>query len=396
MEQERQDPMKGFHTQAVSAGDPPDPTTGSIGLPIYPTVMYAQPDMETFKEVINGKKKGFFYTRASNPTFQAVEAKIAALTQGERALVFASGMAAITSTFLALVSSGDHIVAFQDIYGGSFNFLKNELSRFQVETTFVETGDLKALEAALRPSTRVIYFETPTNPMLKVVDIEKIVEIGRRHKIVTVIDNTFASPFNQKPLTMGIDIEIHSGSKYLGGHSDILAGVVVGSQELMSRIQYIRYVYGGIPDPHTAWLLNRGIKTLGARMERHNHNGLQVARFLHNHPKVRKVFYPGLEDHPQHEIARKQMRGFGGMLSFEVSGGAEAEKVVRHLKLFHLAGSLGGVEGLVTIPAATSHRRMPREEREKLGITEGLIRLSVGIEDLEDVLEDLRQALEQV
>jgi cystathionine beta-lyase/cystathionine gamma-synthase len=388
--------IKGFHTKAVSAGDPPDPATGSVGLPIYPTVIYAQPDMETFREVISGKKKGFFYTRSSNPTYQAVEAKIAALAEGEKALVFASGMAAITSTLLSLVSSGDHIVTPQDIYGGSFNFLKNELPRFRVETTFVETGDLKALESAIRPSTRVIYFETPTNPMLKILDIEKMVEIGKRHKVTTVIDNTFASPFNQKPLKLGVDIEIHSASKYLSGHSDILSGVVIGNQEAISRIQYIRYVYGGISDPQAAWLLNRGVKTLGARMERHNQNGLQVARFLQSHPKVRKVFYPGLEDHPQYEVARKQMKGFGGMLGFEVAGGVEAEQVVNHLKLFHLAGSLGGVEGLVTIPAATSHRRLPPEERQKLGITDGLIRLSVGIEDLEDILEDLRQALEWV
>jgi len=386
--------MKGAHTKAVSAGDPPDPATGSVGLPIYQTVIYAQPDMETFKEVIRGERKGFFYTRAANPTFQAVEAKVAALAGGEKALIFASGMAVITSTLLSLVSSGDHIVAIQDIYGGSFNFLKNELPRFNIATSFVETEDLKALETAIRPSTRVIFFETPTNPMLKVLDIEKVVEIGRRHEVTTVIDNTFASPFNQKPLEWGVDIEVHSATKYLGGHSDVLAGVAIGRQEVMNRVQYVRYVYGGIPDPHGAWLLNRGIKTLGARMERHNQNGLRVAQFLRDHPKVRKVFYPGLETHPGYDIARKQMRGFGGMLSFEVGGGVEAEGVVRHLKLFHLAASLGGVESLVNIPAATSHRRMPKEERERLGITEGLIRLSVGIEDIEDLLEDLSQALE--
>lgn len=388
--------MKGFHTKAVSAGDPPDPATGSIGLPIYQTVIYAQPDVETFQDVLNEKKNGFFYTRSSNPTFRAVEAKIASLAGGEQALVFASGMAVITSTLLALVSSGDHIVASRDIYGGSLNFLKNELPRFRVETTFVEAEDLEALEAAIGPSTKVIFFETPTNPMLKVMNIEKIVEIGKRHKVTIVMDNTFATPFNQKPLNLGVDIEVHSGTKYLGGHSDVLAGVAIGSQEALRRIQYIRYVYGGIPDPHAAWLLNRGVKTLGARMERHNRNGLQVARFLQSHPKVRRVFYPGLADHPQYEIARKQMKGFGGMLSFEVPGSKEAAKVVSQLKLFHLAPSLGGVESLVNVPAVTSHRRMSQEDREKLGITNGLIRLSVGIEDTEDLLEDLDQALQQV
>ncbi|MFQ5843273.1 MAG: trans-sulfuration enzyme family protein, partial [Thermodesulfobacteriota bacterium] len=316
------------------------------------------------------------------------------LMGAQKALVFSSGMAALTTAVMSLVSSGDHIVSAFDIYGGTFNFFANVLPRYGVTVDLIETTDAGRLAESIKPNTKIIFFESPTNPLLKLMDISEVGEIGKKHGILTFMDNTFATPFNHKPIEMGIDLVMHSATKYLGGHSDLIGGVVAGGERLMRKVMSSRYVFGGIPDPQSAWLLMRGVKTLKVRMEAHNQNGMKVAQFLENHPRVDRVYYPGLKNHPQHRLAKNQMNGFGGMVSFEVTGGNDAlGQFLGRLRICQLAVSLGAIESLICPPALTTHRRLSKSERNRAGIRDNLVRLSVGIEDAQDVIDDLDQAL---
>jgi cystathionine beta-lyase/cystathionine gamma-synthase len=325
------------------------------------------------------------------------ETAIAELEGADAALVFSAGMNAITTSIMALLKSGDHIVAQRDIYGGTTKFLTQWLPKFGVETTFVDTVEYDQHENAIRPNTKLLYLESPTNPTLRVVDLRKAVAIAKSHKLISMIDSTFATPINQRPLEFGIDLVMHSGTKYFAGHSDLICGIMAGRGDLIEQIHHTRTILGGNMDPHAAWLLLRGIKTLALRVQRQNLNALRVAHFLAKHPKVRKVNYPFLEAHPQHALALEQMQGGGGMLSFEVDGtGQDACHLSEALRLFTLAPSLGGVDSLVSIPVLTSHAMISADLREKMGVTEQLIRLSVGIENADDLIADLEQALKVV
>jgi cystathionine beta-lyase/cystathionine gamma-synthase len=387
----------GFSTKSVHSGERLCPLTGSITTPIYQTSNFGFTDLDSLRSALADRSKGYFYTRLSNPTFEAVEMKVSDLMGAPRALVFSSGMAALTTAIFSLVSSGDHIVSAFDVYGGTFNFFANILPRYGVTVDLVETTDPRELAGALKPNTRVLFFESPTNPLLKLIEISEVAQIGKQHGVITFVDNTFATSFNQRPLELGIDLEMQSATKYLGGHSDLLGGVVAGGEELIEKVMFFRYVFGGIPDPQSAWLLMRGIKTLKVRMEEHNKNGLEIAQFLEAHPSVERVYYPGLKSHPQNGLAKRQMRGFGGIVSFELKGtGDSIGKFLEKLRVFQLAVSLGGIESLVCPPALTTHRRLSESQRIKAGIKDNLIRLSVGIEDVKDLVEDLDQALSSI
>lgn len=386
----------GCSTRAVHSGPGRDRETGSLARPIYQTSTYAFEDAGELARVASGEREGFFYTRyGHNPNQIAVAQKAAALEGGEDALTFASGMAAITSSLLTALQAGDRVVAFRRLYSGTFAFFYEVAPRYGVDVVFVE--DLETLRGAVDGRTRVVYVETPTNPTLDVVDIAAVVSIAQAHGAMAFVDNTFATPYNQFPLSLGADVVLHSATKYFGGHSDLVGGVVVGSKTFVDRLRVTLRILGGAMDPFCAWLVERGMKTFALRMERHNQNGKRVADFLSGHPKVVRVHYPGLRSHPDHDLVQRQMRGFGGMLSFEVNGGLEAGKrLVNGVRLCTQGVSLGGVETLIVHPASTTHVIVPREEREKAGVTDGLVRLSVGIEDGEDVIRDLDQALEQV
>ncbi len=387
----------GFSTKSVHSGERLCPLTGSITTPIYQTSNFGFTDLDSLRRVFANHSRGYFYTRYSNPTLEVIEKKLADVTGAQKALVFSSGMAALTTAILSMVSSGDHIVSAFDIYGGTFNFFANVLPRYGVTVDLVKTTDAESLGDSIKPNTRLIFFESPTNPLLKLMDIREVAKIGKERGIPTFMDNTFATPFNQKPLEMGIDLVMHSATKYLGGHSDLIGGVVAGGEELMGKLMSFRYVFGGIPDPQSAWLLMRGVKTLKIRMEAHNQNGMHIAQFLENHPRVDRVYYPGLQSHPQHELAKRQMKGFGGMVSFEVATGNDAlGKFLGKLRICKLAVSLGGVESLICPPALTTHRRLSQSERVKAGIRDNLLRLSVGIEDAHDLIEDFDQALSAI
>jgi methionine-gamma-lyase len=384
----------GFSTKSVHSGEEICPLTGSITTPIYQTSNFGFADLDSLKRVYTDHSKGYFYTRYSNPTFEAVEGKLADLMGAQKAVVFSSGMAALTSAIFALASSGDHIVSAFDIYGGTFNFFSNVLPRYGVTVDLIETADAGRLAESIKPNTKVIFFESPTNPLLKLMDIREVAEIGKKHEIATFMDNTFATPFNHRPIEMGIDLVMHSATKYLGGHSDLIGGVVAGGEGPMREVMSSRYVFGGIADPQSAWLLMRGVKTLKVRMEAHNQNGMKVAQFLEDHPRVDRVYYPGLKSHPQHQLAERQMRGFGGMVGFEVAGGDGAlGQFLGGLRICQLAVSLGGIESLICPPALTTHRRLSKSQRSRAGIKDNLVRLSVGIEDAEDLIDDLAQAL---
>ena len=387
----------GFSTKSIHSGERLCPLTGSVTTPIYQTSNFGFADLDSLRTVFTDHSKGYFYTRYSNPTLEAVEKKLADLMGAQRASVFSSGMAALTSATLALVSSGDHIVSAFDIYGGTFNFFSNVLPRYGVTVDLIETTDPGRLAESIKPNTKVIFFESPTNPLLKLMDIDEVARIGKEHGVVTFMDNTFATPFNQRPIEMGIDLVMHSATKYLGGHSDLIGGVVAGGEELMQKVMSSRYVFGGIPDPQSAWLMMRGVKTLKVRMEAHNHNGMLVAQFLEEHPRIERVYYPGLKDHPQHDLAKSQMKGFGGMVSFEVKGENGAlGQFLAGLRVCQLAVSLGGIESLICPPALTTHRRLSKSERVRAGINDRLVRLSVGIEDAQDLIDDLNQALSAI
>lgn len=388
---------KGFSTKAVHAGDRRGSSTGAVVEPIYETSVFAFSSTRELVDVMSEKVEGYVYTRYDNPTSRSVENKMAELEESEDAAVFSSGMAAIATTFFTLVSSGDHVVSTRDLYGGTLEFFTKVLPKFGVEATLVEASDLDETRSAIRSNTKVIYAETPTNPTLKVVDLLEVAKIGKEKGATVVVDSTFASPYNTKPAELGVDIVVHSATKYLSGHNDVTAGVICGSERLVQEMRKMRKSLGGTLDPLAAWLLLRGLKTLGLRMERHNSNGIEVARYLEKHPKVKTVYYPGLESHPQHSIAKRQMRGFGGVVSFEMDGDFEKTvKFVENLELCSLAASLGGTETLVTQPVTVSHYFVSAEDRRKAGITDQLVRLALGIEDPEDIIADLEQAFDKI
>ncbi len=375
-----------FSTKAIHAGQEPDPTTGAIMTPIYQTATYAQTGI--------GEYKGYDYARTGNPTRTALEACIAALENGRYGLAFASGLAA-EQAVLSLLSAGDHIVSCDDLYGGTYRLFEHIMQHYNVETSYVATNTIADYEKAIRPNTKLLWLETPTNPLLRLVDIRAVAEIAHRHKILLVVDNTFASPYFQQPLDLGADIVVHSTTKYINGHSDVIGGIVVmNDAEVHQKIEFYQNAAGAVPGPSDAWLTLRGVKTLAVRMRQHTENASAIARFLSEHPRVEKVYYPGLPSHPDHELAKRQMSGFGGMVSFQFKGTfADVDKTVRRFKIFTLAESLGGIESLVCHPARMTHGAIPREIREAHGLTDTLLRLSVGIEDSEDLLADLDQAL---
>jgi cystathionine beta-lyase/cystathionine gamma-synthase len=376
----------GFATRAIHAGQAPDPATGAVVVPIYQTSTYAQDAL--------GKHRGYEYSRTGNPTRAALETCIAALEGGAHGLAFASGMAA-EAAIMQLLKPGDHTVAVDDLYGGSYRLFRRVLEPMGLTFSFVDGSDLTAVEKSLTDRTRIVWVESPTNPLLKLVDIEAVSKLAHARQALLVVDNTFMSPYFQRPLSLGADIVVHSATKYLGGHSDVIGGtLVVNRDDLFERLSFLQNAVGGVPGPMDAWLVLRGIKTLAIRMREHDHNARQIAAFLIDHPKVARVFYPGLPDHPQRDLARRQMSGFGGMISFEVKGGLEpARRVVERTRLFTLAESLGGVESLIELPAAMTHASIPAETRRAHGVADGLIRVSVGIEDAADLISDLDRAL---
>jgi len=378
-------------TEAVRSGTSLHKKNGPLSTPIYQTSTFEVTDNA---EQLRVTPTDRFYTRYGNPTHTVAENAVAELEGTDAALLFSSGMAAITTTILALVKTGDHIVAQRDIYGGVTKFLSQWLPKMGVETTFVDTNDIEQHERAIRPNTRILHVESPTNPMVRVVDLEKIAALARKHKLITTIDSTFATPINCRPAEWGIDLVLHSGTKYFGGHADLICGIAAGRQELIDEIHHLRTTLGCCMDPHAAFLLLRGIKTLAVRVERQNQSASRIAEFLSQHPKVARVHYPMLKTHPQFELAKKQLAGAGGVLSFEVEGtGADACRVTEALNLFTLAPSLGGVESLVSIPVLTSHAMIAPDLRKKMGVTEQMVRLSVGIENVDDLIADLDKGL---
>lgn len=376
-----------FDTLAIHAGQHPDPSTGAIMTPVYFTSTYVQDGP--------GEHKGYEYSRTKNPTRTALEACLAALEGAKFGYAFASGCAA-ADMLMHLLEHGDHVVVSDDVYGGTFRLFDKVFKRQGLSFSFVDMTDPSNLEKAITPKTKMIWVETPTNPMLKLIDLARAAEIARKHKLLSVCDNTFMTPYFQRPLELGFDIVTHSTTKYLNGHSDCVGGFVCTSdQALAERIAFHQNAVGGVPGPMDSFLVLRGVKTLHLRMERHAQNAAKVADYLTRHPKVTKVTYPGLETHPQHALARKQMKGFGGMMIFDLKGGLEAaRRFLKTVKVFACAESLGGVESLIEHPAIMTHASIPKENREKLGITDGLIRLSVGIEDAQDLIDDLKQAFE--
>jgi cystathionine beta-lyase/cystathionine gamma-synthase len=378
-------------TEAVRGGTDLSKKNAALTTPIYQTSTFQVTDSD---QQLRATHTDMFYTRYGNPTNTVAESAIAELEGVDRALLFASGMAAITTSVLALLKSGDHIVAQRDIYGGASKFLGQWLPKLGIETTFVDTTEYEQHARAIKSNTRMLYLESPTNPTLRVVDLKKVSALARQHNLLTMIDSTFATPINTRPAEFGIDLVMHSGTKYFGGHSDLIAGVVAGRRDLIDNIHETRTTLGSCMDPHAAFLLLRGIKTLAVRVERQNENALRVAEFLASHSKVKRVHYPFLEGHPQRGLAMEQMTGGGGVLSFEVVGsGEDARRVSEALRLFTLAPSLGGADSLVTIPVLTSHAMISAEMRQKMGVTEQLIRLSVGIENADDLIRDLEQGL---
>jgi cystathionine gamma-lyase/cystathionine beta-lyase/cystathionine gamma-lyase/homocysteine desulfhydrase len=377
-----------FSTRAIHAGQEPDPSTGAVSVPIYQTSTYAQEGL--------GKHKGFEYARTQNPTRLALEKNLAALEGGRGALAFASGMAAINAG-MTLLTAGDHVIVSDNTYGGTFRLFDKVLRNFGLEFSYVDAREPQNVEDAMRPATRMVFIETPTNPVMSLVDIRAVSEVTRQRGVRLVVDNTFMSPYFQRPLELGADIVVHSTTKYLNGHSDSVGGVVIlNDDEDIRALGFIQNAAGAILSPMDSWLVLRGTKTLAVRMRQHDENGRQVAQFLSEHPKVQKVYYPGLNSHPQHELARRQMSGFGGMISFETGSLDNARRVLEGVKVCTLGESLGGVESLISHPVTMTHASVPESERLRLGITEGLVRISVGIEDIEDIIADLDAALGRI
>lgn len=376
-----------FDTLAIHAGAHPEPVTGAIMTPIFQTSTYVQPAV--------GEPRGgtYDYGRTANPTREALEENIAALESGTRGVAFASGLAAIES-ILKRLSAGDHVVSEENTYGGTTRMFNHVLKRFGIEFTYVDSRNLDAVEAAMRPETKLVHVETPTNPMMRVSDIRRLAELAHAHGALLSVDNTFASPYNQRPLELGADFTVHSATKYINGHSDVIGGLLaVRDEALADEIMFIRKSTGAVPGPMDCFLTLRGAKTLAVRMRQHNDNGMAVARFLESHPKVDRVLYPGLESHPEHELAKAQMLGFTGMVSVDVGTLERAKALTEHLKVFSLAESLGGIESLISVPALMTHASVPEERRQEMGVTPGLVRLSVGIEDVDDLIEDLDRVL---
>jgi cystathionine beta-lyase/cystathionine gamma-synthase len=378
----------GFATIAVHTGSEPDESTGAVTVPIYQTSTYAQDAL--------GKNKGYEYARTQNPTRSAVERNLAALEGGRFGFAFASGMAAIDAT-LRLVKAGEHVIVSDNTYGGTARLFNKILANYNIEFDYVDSSDALNVEAAIKPNTKMVFLETPTNPIMTVTDLKEVSEIAHRAGARVVCDNTFMSPYLQRPLEFGCDIVVHSTTKYLNGHSDGVGGaVVLNDEEDANWIGFVQNSAGAILSPFDSWLVLRGTKTLALRMEQHDKTGRAVAAFLEEHPKVKKVYYPGSASHPQHALARRQQRGFGGMVSFDVGSLAAASKVLESVKLCTLAESLGGVETLISHPATMTHASVDEEKRQRLGITDGLVRISVGIEDTDDIIADLDQALDKI
>jgi len=375
----------GFSTDAIHAGQEPDPATGAVAVPIYQTSTYAQIEL--------GRDKGFDYARSINPTRLALERSLAALEGGKSAYAFASGMAAIT-TVMMLLKSGDHVVSSANTYGGTYRLFVHILQQFGISFSFVDTSRMDQIRDSLRPETRLVYVETPTNPMMEITDLEAVAALCRERSLISVCDNTFMSPFLQRPLALGFDIVVHSTTKFINGHSDSVGGAVITARpEHGERIGFAQNSAGAILGPMDSFLVLRGIKTLGLRMQRHDANGRALAALLASHPGVGQVYYPGLPDHPAHEIAVRQMDGFGGMIAFDLGSLEACRAFLNGLRVFTLAESLGGVESLACHPASMTHAAVPREDRLRMGLTDGLARLSVGIEDLEDLQEDVERGL---
>ncbi|MBI2813093.1 MAG: PLP-dependent transferase [Opitutae bacterium] len=378
----------GFQTDAIHAGQQPDPTTGAVMMPIYQTSTYAMEEL--------GKHKGYDYGRTINPTRVALEKNLATLENGKHGLAFASGLAATTAVSM-LLSVGDHVIVTNNVYGGTFRYFDKVMKRYGLTFSWVDTSNPEHIRAALTPATKMIFVETPTNPMLNLTDLKAVAEIGKKHGAITVCDNTFMSPYFQRPLEFGIDLVLHSTTKYINGHSDVIGGIVVTrSDDLHTKLRFLQNAAGGVPGPMDCFFILRATKTLALRMRQHEIGAREVAKFLAGHPKVQKVYYPGLTTHPHHELAKRQMSGFGGMVSAELGSLEAGKRFARSVRLFALAESLGGVESLLCHPVSMTHGSVPVEERLKFGLTDGLVRFSVGCEDVEDIIADIRQALEQV
>ncbi|MCU7495854.1 MAG: PLP-dependent transferase [Ignavibacteria bacterium] len=375
----------GFSTDAIHAGQRPDPTTGAVITPIYQTSTYAQEEL--------GKHKGYEYGRTQNLTREALEKNVATLEKGKYGIAFASGLAA-EHALMSLVKAGDHVIGSHNVYGGTYRLFELVMKDFGIEYSWVDTSDAANIEKAVRKNTKLVFLETPTNPMLVLTDIEEAAKVCRRYNLISVVDNTFMSPYFQNPLTFGIDVVIHSSTKYINGHSDVIGGILItNNEDIHKRLRYVQNAAGGVPSPFDCWLILRSTKTLAVRMERHNQNAIAIAEHFNGSGLVEKVIYPGLKEHPQHELARKQMRGFGGMISLEIGDEKRARHLLKSVKVFTLGESLGGVESLISHPSSMTHASVPKKEKEKFGLTESLVRLSVGIEDVEDLIEDIERGL---
>lgn len=388
---------KSFSTLTVHAGEDLTENHGAVSVPIYNSSVFAFSDADTGAAIHNHQKEGYFYGRLGNPTQTALEKAMCELENGEDALAFASGMAAVSAAVLTLVKSGDHIVAPESMYSTTTNFFNELAEKFSIKTTFVDAADSENYAKAINSDTKIFWIETPSNPLLNITDIKAVTKIAQTNNIKTISDNTFATPYNQRPLELGVDLVIHSATKYLGGHSDLTAGLIVGDREIVDKARlHTTKLYGGNIAPQTAWLVLRGIKTLALRMERHNQNACAIANMLFNHPKVKAVYHPSLRNHPNHGIAGKQMTGFGGMVAFDVGGTEEGKTLVNNVEVCTLATSLGGVETIIQHSASMTHAAISPEKRLKAGVTDGLIRLSVGIEDENDLIADLENALSKI
>jgi len=384
----RLSPNARFSTICLHAGQEPDPSTGAIVTPIYQTSTYVQEGL--------GRHKGYEYARTQNPTRAALEGNVAAMESGKAAFAFASGMAAIGAV-MTLVEAGDHVIVSDNVYGGTFRLFDKVLSRYRVTASYVDTGDLSLVERAFTPSTRMLFVETPSNPVMRLTDLQEAAALARRRGVRLIVDNTFASPFIQRPIEFGADLVVHSTTKYLNGHSDSVGGIVVARRdEDIEWLKFVQNAAGAILGPFDSWLVLRGTKTLPLRMAGHNTNGLALAEFLAADRRVKHVYYPGLPSHPQYDLARRQMHGFGGMLAFELGSLESARRLLNGVRLMSLAESLGGVETLISHPATMTHASVPAAHRAALGITDGLVRISAGLEDIDDLKDDLTQALAQV
>lgn len=385
-----------FDTKIVHAGQHPDPSTGSLSTPIFQTSTFVFDNAEQGAARFALEEPGYIYTRLGNPTTDALEQKMAVLEDGEAALATASGISAITTALLTLCQQGDHIVSANAIYGCTHAFLSHSMPKFGITTSFVDATNIAELKAAIRPETKVVYIETPANPTLTLVDIEMVVGIAHQHGALLIVDNTFMSPYGQQPLRLGADIVVHSVTKYINGHGDVIGGVIVGKKDFIDQARYVglKDITGGCMSPFNAWLTLRGVKTLGVRMERHSSNAMKIAQFLESHPAITHVYYPGLLAHPQYDLYKRQMTLPGGVISFEIAGGFESgRRMINAVNLCLLAVSLGDTETLIQHPASMTHSPVPPEERLKAGITDGMIRLSVGLEDPDDIIDDLQQAI---